>query len=168
MTISNEIEAVVLEVLGRYECDLVLATFRREQPGYILRLLIERRGADPDKGSGVDLGLCSAVSRDLGTTIEASEIIDKAYTLEVSSPGVERPLVQPADYERFSGRTVSVQTAHAIDGKKKFKGILTGISNGNVALSLKKGKAVEIPLDKVKKANLVFEPKSFGANTGDK
>ena len=168
MAISTEIEAVVLDVLDRHECDLVFATFRREKPGYVLRVLIERRGADPDKGSGVDLGLCSTINRDIGTAIDVSEAIDRAYTLEVSSPGIERPLVRPEDYERFVGRPIALKTERAIDGKRRFKGKLTGFDNGQVILSYGKGRTVSVPFENVKKANLVFEPKGFGANAGER
>lgn len=167
MAIWNDIEKVVLPVLERYGCDLVLGTFQTEQSGWVLRLLIERKGADPDAGAGVDLKLCSSVSRDLSAELDVEETIDRPYTLEVSSPGVERPLVRREDYERFSGREIKLKTVRAVEGRRTFRGLLGGVSNGAVRLSGADGGTIEVPLKLVEKANLVFEPKGFRSKLGE-
>ena len=167
MTVSPEIESMMKSLIGRPRCELVLATFRREQHGYVLRALIEKEGSDPDKGSGVDLKLCADISRELSATLDVDELIDKTYTLEVSSPGIERPLVKPNDYMRFIGRLVLIKTVRDSDGRRKFKWKLDALANEDVIIKAKKGKAFTIPLDMIDKANLVFEPKGFGANAGE-
>ncbi len=150
---------MVLKILDRYTCDLVQGTFRREKAGLVLRLLIERRDSDPDKGSGVDLKLCTSISRDLGTELEVEEIIDRPYTLEVSSPGIERPLVEPRDFTRFTGRSIVLRTTRSINGRRRFLGRLEGLENKGVTITTSSGKSVTIPSELVKKANLVYEPR---------
>jgi ribosome maturation factor RimP len=167
MAISIDIEKIVFPVLDRYECDLVLSTFRPERSGLVLRLFIERRGSDPDKGSGVDLKLCSLISRDLSTVLDVEDAVDKPYILEVSSPGIERPLVRKEDFERFAGRQIKLKTVRTVEGRRKFKGLLKGCSNGSAILSNGDGKTVEIPLKIIEKANLVYEPNGLRPRVGD-
>ncbi len=167
MSLTAKIEAIVLPLLDRYGCDLVEGTFRREKAGLVLRLLIERKDANPDKGSGVDLKLCSSISRDLGTIMDVEETIDRPYTLEVSSAGIERPLVHPEDFKRFAGRPVAVRTKSAVNGRRRFKGVLGGLSDGTVVITNGDGNQYSIPAELVKKANLVFDPKRFEASVGE-
>ena len=115
----------------------------------------------------MDLGLCSLISKDLGAALDVKEAIDRAYTLEVSSPGLERPLLRPEDYERFVDRKAAITTLRAIEGRRRFKGNIKGFADGQVVLSNGNGQSVSIPFDNVKKAKLVFELKSSGANAGD-
>ncbi len=168
MAISTEMDSIILNVLERYGCELVLGTFHREKNGQMLRLLIERSGADPDKGSGVDLSLCSAISRDISAVLDVEDFIDKKYTLEVSSPGIERPLVRSRDFIRFAGKPVAVKTKRAIKGRRRFKGMLNGLMDGMVKITTRDGQTVTIPGELVEKANLVFEPNGLGANVGDR
>ena len=168
MAISKEIEAVVLPVIDRFGCDFVQGTFRREKNGWVLRLLIERRGADPEKGSGVDLGLCSSISRDISAILDVEEVIDRKFNLEVSSPGLDRPLVHARDFDRFAGRPVALKTKRAIEGRRRFKGTLGGSSDGAVIITIGEGQTVTIPHDFIEKANLVFEPKGFEESVGER
>ena len=159
MTLTREIETIIAPVLDRMGVDLVLGTFAREHGGKVLRLFIERKGATPEKGSGVDLGLCAAVSREVGAALEIDDLVDGAYNLEVSSPGIERPLVQPRDYERFAGRVASVTTKGPVEGRRKFRGTIRGYENNAVVLDLEDGSRATIPNELIKKANLVFDAK---------
>ena len=168
MALSAEIEAVVLPVIRRHECELVLGTFHRGKGGHVLRLLIERKDATPEKGSGVDLALCASISRDVGTALEVEDIIEPKYVLEVSSPGLDRPLVNMKDYKKYKGRTAMVKTKRAIAGQRRFKGILETASDGVVTVRIRGGQTVAIPHDSIVKANLVFEPKGFETNAGDR
>ncbi len=167
MQIPAKIEQVVTPILKRHGCDLVLGTFRRERAGWVLRLLIERHGADPNSGSGVDHRLCMSISREVGTTLEVEETIAQSYTLEVSSPGIERPLVRPEDFKRFTGRRVSAKVRQSINGQRRFKGTLGGITDGEILLDLGEGKTVNIPVETIEKANLVYDPRADLAATGD-
>jgi ribosome maturation factor RimP len=110
-----------------------------------------------DKPGGVTLDDCEAASRCISDLLDTYDPISRSYILEVSSPGVERPLTREKDYERFRGEAVQVQTADLIDGRRKFKGILEGISDSRVALMLEEGVRIEIPLGLINKAHLMFK-----------
>lgn len=159
MALPAKIETLLLPILERHGCDLVLGTLHREAPGMLLRLLIERHDADPDKGSGVDLGLCRAISVDVSAVLDAEDAIAERYTLEVSSPGIERPLTKPQDFTRFAGRLISIKTREAIDKRKRFEGVLRGLEGDEVVLE-SEGEAARIPLSLVSQANLVFRPQT--------
>ena len=107
-----------------------------------------------DKPGGVTLEDCEAVSHTVSDLLDAYDPIPQSYILEVSSPGVERPLTREKDFERFQGEAVKVYTDQPVDGKKKFNGTLDGIKDRCVALNLEEGGQVEIPLDKINKAHL--------------
>lgn len=157
MKLDEKIEAIVTPVLDRLGVVLVQGSFRREKGGKILRLLIERKGADPDTGSGVDVGLCADVSRELSAALDVTDAVDDAYTLEVSSPGIERPLVRLSDFERFAGKNVAIKTRKVIMGRRTFRGRLDGVKDNRVLLVAADNKPIAIPSDVIKKANLVFE-----------
>jgi ribosome maturation factor RimP len=110
---------------------------------------------------GVSHADCQRVSQQLSVILDVEELIpgSAGYTLEVSSPGMDRALRKPAEYERFRGRLAKITTTESIGDEKYFEGRLAGIVDGKVRLELK-GKAariVEVPLDMVRKANLVVE-----------
>ena len=119
----------------------------------ILRIRIDR----PESDAGVTLDDCSRVSRELETYLDDNSQLGERYVLEVSSPGVERPLVKPRDYQRFAGKEVAIKTSEAIgDLGKRVEGVLRGIDEkGVVALDVN-GQTVEVPRDQIKKAHLVY------------
>ena len=116
-----------------------------------------------DKPGGVTLDDCAAVSREVGTILDVEDVIPGGqYTLEVSSPGLDRKLLKPADYERFAGSLVKLQTRDAINGSRNFQGRLQGLRDGRVTLDIPAKKKVpaaelEVELSNVEKANLVPE-----------
>jgi len=110
-----------------------------------------------DKPGGVDLGDCAAVSRLLDPAITENGVFEGSYVLEVSSPGLERPLVKPQDYERFSGRKARLKLRRPLEGRKKYTGLLRGTRNESVLLELDGGEMAEIPLETISRANLEFE-----------
>ncbi len=127
----------------------------------VLRLKIDRPDSTPE--SGVTLDDCSRVSRDLEAYIETHRPeMGERYVLEVSSPGVERPLVRSRDFKRFRGREITLQgTASLADRSRRLEGVLLGLVGGEegeerVALQLADGDVVEIPRSEISKANLVF------------
>jgi ribosome maturation factor RimP len=157
MALAGKIEEIVVPALNRFGVELVMGSFRREKSGKVLRLLIERKGASPEAGSGVDVGLCADVSKELSALLDVSDAVNGPYTLEVSSPGIERPLVRLGDFERFVGRPASIETKQPVEGRRSFKGTLLGVENGAVMLTTKNHQRIAIPRDDIKKANLVFE-----------
>ncbi|MEM6958657.1 MAG: ribosome maturation factor RimP [Myxococcota bacterium] len=117
----------------------------------------ERPASDPRPGSAITVGDCQGVSRDLSTSMDVHEdrFGNIEYRLEVSSPGVERPLVRPGDFERFCGREAKIKTFGPIDGRKTFTGVLSAYQDDTVQLDIK-GEAIAIPYDAIAKAHLVY------------
>lgn len=119
----------------------------------VLRLYI-------DKESGIVVEDCSAVSRQISALIDVEDPISGHFNLEVSSPGLDRPLRRVKDFQRFSGEVVKIKTGMAIEGQRNFKGLLRGIENDQVIIECE-DKEVRLPLSAIDKARLVpdFEKK---------
>jgi ribosome maturation factor RimP len=111
-----------------------------------------------DKEGGVSHADCELISRELGAELDAGDIIpgEAGYHLEVSSPGVERKLSRPRDFERFAGQKVKISLREPVDGAKRYEGVLTSFVDGIVTLETP-DKPVAIPFDLISKANLKFE-----------
>jgi ribosome maturation factor RimP len=157
--LPKKIETYITPVLERMGLTLVLGTFHRERGGRVLRLLIERQDAAPETGSGVDVNLCATVSREVSTALDVADAVEEHYTLEVSSPGIERPLVHESDFERFSGRLVKIKTKKPLDGMRTFEGVLNGIEKESVSLTSTRNREILIPNGMIQKAHLVFDDK---------
>ncbi len=150
----------IREIAERVATDLGLEVVEAELHGggkaRMLRITI-------DKESGVTHEDCANVSREVGTILDVEDVIPGAsYTLEVSSPGLDRKLLKPSDYTRFSGSLVRLTAREPIEGQKSFEGRLEGLVEGRVMVEIpakKKNpaKKVEIELANVEKANLVPE-----------
>ncbi len=113
----------------------------------LFRLFIDRQG-------GVTLDDCAAVSQMLSPLLDKLDIVPGAYTLEVSSPGFDRPVRKPADFVRFSGERIRVKSELAVDGRKNFTGVLVGFEDGVVTVDCD-GERHRIHIGNVRKANLV-------------
>lgn len=110
-----------------------------------------------DKSEGVSHNDCQAVSEQLSVILDVEDLVPGSrYFLEVSSPGLDRKLLKPADYERFEGRLARVSLAEAVENSKFFEGRLAGFAEGVVKLDVK-GRLVELPFAAIRKANLVVE-----------
>lgn len=129
--------------------ELVHLEYRREAGGRVLRLYI-------DKPGGVKLDDCVGISRELSDILDARADADEPYRLEVSSPGVERPLGKLEDFRRFSGRKAKIRTHTAIEGRKNFTGILKGIADQRVRMEID-GTIVSITHDNISRARLVAD-----------
>lgn len=127
--------------------ELVQVEYQREAGGRVLRLFLDRPG-------GVTLDDCVKISRQAGDVLEMGLENMGPYRLEVSSPGTNRPLAKQNDYERFKGQRAKIKTIQALDGQKNFKGVLAGISEGLVKLSVE-GNTITIPFMEIAKAHLV-------------
>jgi ribosome maturation factor RimP len=139
--------------------ELVHCEARRESGGTVLRLYIDREG-------GVTLDDCARISRQVSAELDADDPIEGRYTLEVSSPGLDRPLSRDRDFERFVGSQVRVVTASPLDGQRHFKGRLNGLLHGAVQLVLEDGREVSIPRDLMTSARLdAAWPQAGGAAT---
>lgn len=135
------------------EYELVDVEFLKENNQWVLRVTI-------DKPEGIQLADCEKVNRLLGDYLDEKDPIERSYNLEVSSPGIERPLKKAADYERFIGREARVLTYAAVNGSKKFDGIIAGVEGENIHLEVS-GERMIIPMDKISKAHLLFRFESL-------
>lgn len=110
-----------------------------------------------DKPGGVTIDDCAQVSNHVSVLLDVEDLIPNRYILEVCSPGLERELYKPADYERFAGREAKIQTYERVEGRRTFQGALLGISGDTVTIRERSlGKEVRIPYSQIRKANLVF------------
>lgn len=137
--------------------ELVHAEARPGSGGLILRLYIDREG-------GVSLDDCAAVSRQVSAQLDLEDPIPGRYTLEVSSPGLDRPLVKDRDFERFAGNPVHIETAAPLQGRRHFRGRLGRLEGGMVRLALEDGSEVSIPRELVTRARLEPELGPGGAS----
>jgi ribosome maturation factor RimP len=111
-----------------------------------------------DKPAGVTHADCESVSLQVGTILDVEDVVPGGrYTLEVSSPGVERKLLKPADYERFQGKKAKITLRDPLSGRRTWEGTLAGLAEGRVTLETAPGSSVQLPLDLIQKANLKFE-----------
>ncbi|HXV62163.1 MAG TPA: ribosome maturation factor RimP [Vicinamibacteria bacterium] len=126
---------------------------KRQGSSWVLRVFIDIDRED----RGVGLLDCERVSERLGVLLDVEDPIDSSYTLEVSTPGLDRPLHGESDYQRFAGKLARIQTKEALDGRRRFLGRLGGIVEGGVELTTVEGKTLRIPLRAIEKARLEVE-----------
>jgi ribosome maturation factor RimP len=132
--------------------DLIEVQFAREPNGWVLRLFIDiPEGAE---GGAVGHQDCERVSRDVSAALDVADSIPHAYQLEVSSPGLDRPLRRERDFARFAGHTARVRLVEGVDGRRNFSGTLRGAGDGHVEIECD-GRSYQLPVDDVAKAHLV-------------
>ncbi len=156
--VIERVEQLLQPVAEDLALELVDVEYQREERGWVLRIFL-------DKAGGVNLDDCARASREFSTLLDVEDIVDAAYGLEVSSPGLERPLKKLADFERFSGQPAKIKLCRACDpderghNRKVFSGVLQGVRDERVVLlqTDKKGGEVVFDLRDIDKANLVFE-----------
>jgi ribosome maturation factor RimP len=152
----QRLREVAEPVCRAHGVSLLDARFATEH-GLVLRVLIEREGADAEQGSGVSLADCQAVSRDLATALDAQDHVVPAgrYRLEVGSPGLDRPLFSAGDYDRFRGREARLSTRIPREGRRRFTGTLLGVDDDARVMLRVDGRDIAIPLDDIATARLV-------------
>jgi ribosome maturation factor RimP len=135
-----------LEAMGYRLVRVVITSGRRAT----LQVMAERLDDQP-----MTVDDCAQISHSVSALLDVADPIPGAYMLEISSPGIDRPLVRTEDYDRFTGFEAKIELARPIDGRKRFRGRLLGTSRGNVRLATETGEA-ELPLDAVGRAKLVL------------
>jgi len=148
--IAAAVRAIVEPVVADLGLSLFDIQFRREAPGWVLRLII-------DSEDSVSVDDCAAVSREVGDLLDVQEVIDHPYHLEVSSPGLDRPLRSEADYVRFRGRKAKVRFDLPAGGQQIVIGRIERMAADRLLLITDRGEEIAIPLDQVTKANLEVE-----------
>lgn len=146
----------VVSAHGAELCDFEL----KNENGWVLRIYVERLGAAANKlstkAAAIDLDRCSSIARDLSPALDVADPIPYRYHLEVGSPGVERPLRKPEDYERFAGEKAKLKLRTGVAGQKVLVGKLGPVAAGVLSLE-DGGKTYPVPLDDIVSARLVFE-----------
>jgi ribosome maturation factor RimP len=147
----EKIREIAERVAGREGMEIVDVQLLGGGASRVLRIVI-------DKPQGVSHADCEFISQNVGTILDVEDAVPGgSYTLEVSSPGVERRLSKPQEFERFSGRKTKVVLRQAVEGQRHWAGLLKGIAEGIITLEPSPGKSLRFPLDQVEKANLKFE-----------
>jgi ribosome maturation factor RimP len=149
-SIEERVQQLAERVAMENGLELVHAEVAGPEGKPILRIFI-------DKPDGVTHQDCSAVSLHLGTVLDVEDFIHSAYTLEVSSPGLERGLYKPGDYARFAGRMAKVKSRVAINGQRNFRGRILGLEGSQVIFEDKTSGRVSIPFEAIVKANLELD-----------
>jgi len=137
--------------------ELVELDFNREADGWVLRAYIDRpwqEGQHDDPAAGISFDECERVSRDLSAALDVADAITHAYRLEVSSPGIDRPLRRARDFQRFAGQKAKVRTVDIVEGRRNFSGTIRG-ANGDAVEVESDGRSYQIPLDVIARAHLV-------------
>jgi len=164
--VVEHVRDIASRIAGSYGLDIFDVQFRREGPGMVLRVQIDRPGSGRTAEESVSVEDCARVSRDLSAVLDVEEVVPTAYTLEVSSPGLDRPLRQAADYGRFAGRRAKLVMREAVDGQMFFKGRLGGIETdgdhgdrgpGVVVIVSDDGRSHRVPIGVITRANLEVE-----------
>ena len=110
-----------------------------------------------DKPEGVTHSDCELISQQVGAILDVEDVIPSHYTLEVSSPGVERKLLKVKDFERFQGKKAKIVLREPISGQRHFEGAIAGVDQETISLSLTSGNQIQFPYAQVERANLKFE-----------
>lgn len=130
---------------------------RREMGGHVVRVFIDRPGPSATPDDSVSIEDCEQVNREIGTILDVEDPLPFAYTLEVSSPGLDRPMRGLDDYRRFAGRLAKVVVKEAVDNQKAFEGRLTGVDGEFVLLEAPNGRQHRLPMRLITRGRLEVE-----------
>jgi len=147
--VVERVKNYLAELLPDMGLELFDVQFRTEAHGWVLRVFI-------DCSEGVSLDQCTNVSRELGQYLDVEEVIDHAYNLEVSSPGLERPLRSIAEFSKYTGKKARVKVHNAIDGVKTFEGVIGDVGEEVINMTLADGSSMQFTYDMFSKARLAI------------
>ena len=152
-----QIRAVAERVAASRGLDVWDIQNRREATGHVVRVFIDRPGPAASPEESVSIEDCEQVNREIGTILDVEDPLPFAYTLEVSSPGLDRPLRDAGDYSRFAGRLAKVVVIEAVDDQKAFEGRLRGVDQGDVLLEAANGRMHRLPWRLIARGRLDVE-----------
>jgi ribosome maturation factor RimP len=155
------IEKLSSQVLQGLGYDLVDLEWKHEAGRWVLRVFIDRSGEGAEVPGGISHDDCSRASHALSAELDVADVIHAQYTLEVSSPGLDRPLKREGDFRRFAGKRAKIRTKHPVAtgdpvGRRNFAGQLVGAGEGRVRIDVD-GRVFELPLADIEKAHLEIE-----------
>jgi len=148
--IVDHVRAIADPILSNEGMELVEIEYRRESKGWVLRLYI-------DKVGGATLDDCTRISQEVGRSLDVEDFISTPYTLEISSPGLSRPLKKEKDFMKYRNQMIKVKTVDPIENRRQFNGKLLGISEDRIEIEMDGG-IFQISLSNVAKANLEIDP----------
>jgi len=149
--VASKIEEIARRVAGSEGLEIVEVEVKGGGPSRLVRISI-------DKPEGVTHGDCETVSQQVGTIMDVEDVVPGGrYTLEVTSPGVERKLLKPQDYQRFQGKKAKFTLREPVEGRRNWEGTLAGFEDGEITVETAPGQSIRFPLGNVHKANLKFE-----------
>jgi ribosome maturation factor RimP len=153
----EHIRAIAERVARSHGLEIWDIVSRRETTGQVVRVFIDRPGPAATPEESVSIEDCELVSREIGTILDVEDPLPFAYTLEVSSPGLDRPLRGEDDFRRFAGRLAKIVVREAVDNQKAFEGRLRGLEERAVLLEGPKGRVHRLPLELITRARLAVE-----------
>jgi len=146
---NAQLEALIEPAVTALGFELVGTEYLSQGRHSVLRIYI-------DHEEGIDVDDCAEVSRQVSAVLDVEDPIKGEYTLEVSSPGVDRPLFKPEHYQQYSGSLAEIRLRSPLDGRRKFKGRMHGVKDGQVVIDVD-GVEYTLALDNIEKANLIHE-----------
>ena len=149
-SVVQSVMELVEPIISSENLELVDVEYKKEGRAWVLRVYIDKKG-------GVSVGDCQRVSRQIEDTLQIDEVVKTAYTLEVSSPGLDRPLKKEKDFLRSIGKKVSVTTYSPVNKQRTFVGIIKDFSNQTLHLDIGEETPAVISLENIAKAKLVVE-----------
>jgi len=152
-----QIRAIAARVAAPLGLEIWDIQSRREATGHVVRVFIDRPGPAATPEDSVSVEDCEQVNREMSTILDVEDPLPFTYTLEVSSPGLDRPLRDPADYGRFAGRLAKVVVREAVDNQKAFEGRLRGVDESHVLLEALNGRMHRLPLRLIARGRLEVE-----------
>lgn len=164
-TAVSRLRPIVERIAASYGLAIFDVQFRRESVGLVLRVIIDRQPRIDAAGvvqvesleESIGIDECRRVSDDLSAVLDVEDVVEQHYTLEVSSPGLDRPLRSNDDYRRFAGRLVKIVVREAVDGQMHFEGRLEGVQDDAVVVTVGRSKEKRIPLSRIARARLDVE-----------
>jgi ribosome maturation factor RimP len=148
---------VAERVVASHGLELFDVQLRRESIGWVVRVFIDRPGPSGTPDDSVGIEDCARISRELSAIFDVEDPLGRSYTLEVSSPGLDRPLRDERDFRRFAGRRAKIAVEPAVDGQKHFEGRIEGVEAGAVLFEAEGRKHHRIPLGAIRRAKLDVE-----------
>lgn len=155
--VVQRVRTEAARVAQSFGLDIFDVQFRRESSGFVLRVLVDRPGPASRAEESVSVEDCANVSRDLSAVLDVDDVVPVAYVLEVSSPGLDRPLRGEDDYRRFAGRRAKIVVREPVDGQSFFKGRLEGVEERHVVVLGDDGRQHRVPMDCIARSNLEVE-----------
>jgi ribosome maturation factor RimP len=157
VTPLERVKELAANVAAAHGLELFDVTYGRESGRNVLRVVLDRPGPSATAEESVSLEHCALVSEELSAVLDVEDVVPDAYTLEVSSPGLDRPLRTRGDYERFVGRMAKVVTAEPVNRQTAFAGWLRGVDGEDVLFEAIGGALHRLPLRLIRRARLDVE-----------